>query len=38
VTQSQKKFVQANRTLEQTVAAMGEINMQGGKSPKSESH
>jgi methyl-accepting chemotaxis protein/methyl-accepting chemotaxis protein-1 (serine sensor receptor) len=31
VTQSQEKFVQTNQTLEQTVAAMGEINMQSGK-------
>jgi methyl-accepting chemotaxis protein/methyl-accepting chemotaxis protein-1 (serine sensor receptor) len=31
VTQSQEKFVQTNETLEQTVAAMGEINMQSGR-------
>lgn len=34
VTQSQQKFVQTNHSLEQTVAAMGEINTQSGKISK----
>jgi methyl-accepting chemotaxis protein/methyl-accepting chemotaxis protein-1 (serine sensor receptor) len=34
VTQSQQKFVQTNQSLEQMVAAMGEINTQSGKIAK----
>jgi methyl-accepting chemotaxis protein/methyl-accepting chemotaxis protein-1 (serine sensor receptor) len=34
VTQSQQKFVETNRALEQTVVAMGEINTQSGKISK----
>jgi methyl-accepting chemotaxis protein len=34
VTQSQQKFVQTNESLEQTVVAMAEINMQSGKISK----
>jgi len=34
VTQSQDKFEHTNRSLEQTVAAMGEINSQSGKISK----
>ena len=34
MTQSQQKFVEMNETLEQTVAAMGEINAQSGKISK----
>ena len=34
VASSQLKFVQANQSLEQTVAAMGEINTQSGKISK----
>lgn len=34
MTQSQQKFVQTNQALEQTVAAMGEINTQSGKISK----
>jgi methyl-accepting chemotaxis protein len=34
VTSSQQKFVEANRSLEQTVAAVGEISAQSGKISK----